>query len=89
MLPSCMKRRNLKFALSLAVVREGNNFPFEGGSRHLLWQFCPGLLRHHVCGIPVGPILVAFPDAFLVLAMGSLRTAKRARLDQVTDRPTQ
>ena len=43
------------------------------------WQFCPGLLRYHVSGVPVGPVRVALPGALLVLAVGGLRTPKRAR----------
>src|SRR5271155_1057247 len=38
-----------------------------------------GLLRHHVRGVPIGPVLVALPGAFLVLAVGGLGTPKRAR----------
>src|SRR5215831_16335694 len=45
----------------------------------LRWQFLARLLRHHVRGVPVGPVRVALSGAFLVLAMGGLRTPKRTR----------
>ena len=41
-------------------------------------QLRPGLLRHHVRGVPVWPVLVALPGALLMLAMGSLRPPKPA-----------
>src|SRR5215472_7882920 len=42
-------------------------------------QLRPSLLRHHVRGVPVGPVLVALPNALFVLSVGSFRTPKRAR----------
>jgi hypothetical protein len=44
----------------------------------LLRQFGAGLLRRHVRGVPVGPVRVALPGAFLVLAVGGFRTSQRA-----------
>ena len=52
---------------------------FPLSSLQLRRQFPAGLLRHHVRGVPVGPVLVALPGALLVLAVGGLRTPKRAR----------
>src|SRR5580698_3403298 len=52
-------------------------------SRHaptgLLRQLFPRLLRHHVGGIPLRPVLVALFEALLVLAVGGLRRSKGAR----------
>src|SRR5262245_55878411 len=42
-------------------------------------QLGPSLLRHHVRGIPFGPVLVALPSALFVLSVGSFCTPKRAR----------
>ena len=42
-------------------------------------NFVPASLRHHVLGVPVGPVGVALPGALLVLAVGGLRTLKHAR----------
>src|ERR1700689_4232794 len=42
-------------------------------------QLFPGLLSHHVLGVPVRPVRVALPNALLVLAVSGLRTPKRAR----------
>jgi hypothetical protein len=48
----------------------------SGSSR----QLRPSLFRHHVRGVPVGPVLVALSSgALLVLAVGGLGTSKRAR----------
>ena len=44
-----------------------------------LRQLLAGLLRHHILGVPVGPVRVALAGALLVLAVGGLRTPKRAR----------
>src|SRR6185437_3823697 len=41
-------------------------------------QLCPVLLRHHVRCVPVGPVLVALPEEFFVLSVGSLGAPKRA-----------
>ncbi len=38
-------------------------------------QLRPGLLRHHVRGVPVGPVLVGVADALLVLAVRDRRRA--------------
>ena len=43
------------------------------GSRR---QLRPGVLRHHVRGVPVGPVRVALPGALLVFAVGGLCTPK-------------
>jgi len=42
-------------------------------------QLSAGLLGHHVRGVPVGPVLVALPGAFLVLAVGGRGTFECAR----------
>src|SRR5215469_4464051 len=47
--------------------------------RRSLRQFRPGLLRHHVRGVPVRPVRVPLSDALLVLPVGGLRTPERAR----------
>src|SRR6267378_4318853 len=53
--------------------------PRSRSSRSLRRLFA-GLLRHHVLGVPVGPVLVALPPgALLVLAVGGLGTPKCAR----------
>jgi len=39
-----------------------------------LRQLFGGLRRHHVRGIPLGPVLLALPSALLVLAVDGLRT---------------
>src|ERR1700733_11806672 len=44
----------------------------------LLRQLFAGLLRDHVGGVPIWPVLIAMPEALLVLAVGGLRTPKRA-----------
>jgi hypothetical protein len=44
-----------------------------------LRQFFAGRLRHCVRSIPLGPLFLALPGALLVLAVGGLRTAERAR----------
>jgi hypothetical protein len=44
-----------------------------------LRQLFAGLFRHHVRGIPVCPVHIVLSCALLVLAVGSLRTPKRAR----------
>src|SRR5580658_3293617 len=44
-----------------------------------LRQLFAGLLRHHVRGVPLGPVLIALPGALLVLAVGGRRTPERAR----------
>src|SRR5262245_39781464 len=44
-----------------------------------LWQLSASLLRHHVRGVPVGPVLVALPGSLFVLSVGGLRTPKRTR----------
>ena len=46
--------------------------------RRSRWQLCPGLLRHHVRGIPLGPVLVRLAGALLVLAVGGSRPPERA-----------
>ena len=40
--------------------------------RAVVRQLLPGLLAHHVRGVPVGPVRVALPDPLLVLAVGGL-----------------
>ena len=42
-------------------------------------QLRPGLLGHHVRGVPARPVRVALAAALLVLAVGGLRTPQRAR----------
>src|SRR5271167_1365521 len=42
-------------------------------------QLCPSLLRHHVLGVPVRPVLISLAESLLMLSVGSLRTPKRAR----------
>ena len=39
----------------------------------------PDLLRHHVRGVPVGPVRVSLSGALLVLAVGGLRAPHRVR----------
>ena len=55
----------------------------HGVDHHVIFvslrQLFPGLLRRHILGVPVGPVLVALPGALLVLAVGDLRTPQRAR----------
>jgi hypothetical protein len=43
-----------------------------------LRQGCPGLLRCHICCVPVRPVRVALPVALLVLAVGGFSAAHRA-----------
>src|SRR5579862_3139436 len=40
-------------------------------------QLRPGLLRHHVFGVPLRPVCIRRADALLVLAVGGRRTPKR------------
>ena len=42
-------------------------------------QLRPGLLRHHVRGVPVGPVLIGVADALLMLAVRDRRAPHRAR----------
>ena len=56
----------------------GAHDSFDQLSKLLFRELSAGLLRHHVRGVPVGPVLVALPDAFLVLAVGGRRTFERA-----------
>ena len=44
----------------------------------LLRQLLAGLLAHHVVGVPVGPVWICVAETLLMLAVGILRTAKRA-----------
>src|SRR5262249_38959021 len=58
--------------------------PKLAGARHsspLRRQPRPSLLRHHVCGVPLGPVFVALSPqyVFFVLSVGSFCTPKRAR----------
>ena len=66
-----------------AVVADAiRTLAFDGlrnllGQPRLFRQFCPGLLRHHVPGVPVGPVRIGRPDALFVLAMGDRRAPHR------------
>lgn len=42
------------------------------------WELCPGLLRHHVRRIPLGPVLIGLTGALLVFAVGSSRPPERS-----------
>jgi hypothetical protein len=42
-------------------------------------QLSSGLLRHHVLGIPIGPVRIAPPSALFVQSVGGLRASKRVR----------
>jgi len=44
-----------------------------------LRQFLAGLLRHHVLGVPGGPVRVALAGPLFVLAVSGLGPPKRAR----------
>jgi hypothetical protein len=44
----------------------------------LLRQLHPAGLRRHVRGIPLGPVCILLPDAFLMLAVGCRRTSHGA-----------
>src|SRR5437773_9610970 len=37
-----------------------------------LRQLGPGLLRNHICGVPVGPVRVALPGTLFVLPVSGL-----------------
>jgi len=52
---------------------------FDSLRSGLLRQLSASLLRHHVRGVPVGPVRVALPGALFVLSVGGLRAPKRGR----------
>ena len=51
----------------------GRDVSAHGWSPSSRRQLRAGLLRHHVRGVPVGPVRVSLPGALLVLAVGGLR----------------
>src|SRR5690349_19264336 len=78
-----LRRKNCATFVPSAITRFaafGSNVLKSAGEPPLSSrQLFAGLLRHHVGGVPVGPVCIALPDALLVLAVGSFRTPKGAR----------
>src|SRR5262245_34146666 len=66
----------LKFSLMLKLLPFIPKLAIHSNGRHLRRQLRPCLLRRHVLGVPVRPVLISLPGPLLVFAVRGLRTPK-------------
>ena len=62
-------------------ARRGAAPPITIMSYGSLWQFSATLLRHHVCGVPIRPVLVALSGSLFRAVRGAASARRRALAD--------